>query len=260
MKIRLKSFLIITVFTTICLSFSACKNQTEDTQLLTFDKISTIGELAEDSKTEDDNLIYLTEYGEYEPYIILSNNYNDSVLLIRKNLSEEKIQYNTKAIFSTGDNYYAESNIDKYLNNEYIERYSTGLRQNILNTKISITDKETINRGNYQRNTEIIERKIFLLSAEEVGIRNSYLAKEGNQLSRFDNENKLYSSEPQWLRTPYLWDDTHAWILDNEYNFSENITGKHSFRPALTFSHDLKIKKVKHDNHDIYVLDVDNIK
>lgn len=260
MKIRLKSFLLITAFITVCLSFSACKNYTKDTKLLAPGKINTIGKLAEASKTKDDNLIYLIEHGEYEPYIILSNNYNNSVLLIRKNLSEEKIQYNTKAIFGTGGNYYAESNIDKYLNNEYIERYSTGLRQNILNTKIPITNKETINRSNYQRNTEIIERKIFLLSAEEVGIQNNFLAKEGSQLNWFDNENKLYSSEPQWLRTPYLWDDTHAWILDNEYNFSENITEKHSFRPALTLSRDLKIKKVKQDNCDIYVLDVDSTK
>lgn len=257
MKFGIKFSLSVIFFIILCLLLSACKIYTENTKSSTLNTINTIGELAEVSKNENDNLIYIMEYKKYEPYIILAYNYNDLVLVWRKNLSEEKIQYNKESIFGTGGNYYAESNIDEYLNNEYIERYSTGFRQNISETKISIADKETINRGDYRRSTEVIERKVFLLSAEEVGIRNSYLAKEGSQLSWFRDESRLYSSYPQWLRSAYLWDDTHAWILDKEYNYSENITEKLNFKPALALSRDLRINKVKQDNGDIYILEAD---
>lgn len=257
MNLGIKFSLSIMFSIILCLLLSNCNIYTENTKSSTPNNINTIGELAEVSKTENNNSIYIMEYEKYEPYIILAYN-DDSVLVWRKNLSEEKIQYNTKAIFGTGGNYYAESNIDEYLNNEYIERYSTTLQQNISDTKISIAAKETINRGDYRRNTEVIERKIFLLSAEEVGIRNSYLAKEGSQLNWFKDKSKLYSSSPQWLRTAYLWDDTHAWILDKEYNYSENITKKLNFKPALTLSRDLKVKKVKQNNCDIYILEIDS--
>ena len=230
---------------------SACHIQKESTA--GFISPETIADLVPSLKS-DENVILITESGEYIPYTVLCSNYSGGVLICRQNLIDESIAYQSESIFGAGGSYYADSMIDQYLNHTFIKRYSPKLRSLMIDADIVITAKETITRGDYRRTTETIRRAVFLLSAEELGIKDGYLAREGNPIPWFETEQHRYSPSTQWLRSAYLWDDTHAWVLDGNYNYSENITKKHSCKPALVLPKNLAIEKMNDQGQTVYCL------
>lgn len=244
----------------ICLlvaGFSACNIQIESTtsskSTIDINSPEILVDLVSESKS-DESVIYITELGEYTPYTVLCSNYSGGVLVCRSDLIDEYVSYQSESIFGAGGSYYAESQIDEYLNNSFIKRYSPELRNLMINADIVIADKATITRGDYRRNTETVQRNVFLLSAEELGITNSYLAHEGKLIPWFKSQQHLYSPSPQWLRSAYLWDDTHAWVLDGDHNYSENITKKLSCKPAIVLPNNLEIEKTHYKQKDIYIL------
>ena len=194
------------------------------------------------SNVRSSNRLYLKEDGEYIPYLVFDYYQPNSVLLLRENILSQKFQYATAAIFGTGVSYYANSIIDNYLNQDFINSLSESVQDQIALTDLIITSEDTVLRGDARRNTETIKRKIFLLSATEYGQRSNMLTKEGKKISGL--ENFITSDlDREWLRSSSLWDDVHAWALSDEVIGTENVTSFYGIRPAFVVKSDLVIEK-----------------
>lgn len=143
--------------------------------------------------------VYILEKNEYSPYIVVSNNYNGNTLLLRKEVLENSKRFNSYSSLYEG------SEIDDYLNGEFLSRlgdYSAIIKK----TAIEVTKDSSI--GCSGQETYFIERKVFLLSYYEVcSDKNSNAAKEGAHLNFFrKDENRIALKSGQthswWLRTP----------------------------------------------------------
>ena len=73
-----------------------------------------ISDLAYSSRNQENCIVYLQENGEYVPFIVVTDDYNGNVLLVRKEVLPEPRRINE--YFS----YYEGSEIDHYLNEEYL--------------------------------------------------------------------------------------------------------------------------------------------
>ena len=194
-------------------------------------KYTTVRSLAY-SKMNLNNQIYLKEDGRFVPYLVFKYYQPDTVLLLREQILEQKFQYAEDAIFGSGVSYYANGLIDSYLNQIFIDSLSERLKQNLVFVDLEITSEDTVLRGDNRRNTETIQRKIFLLSATEHGERSSMLTEEGKKIEGL--EFYLTSDmDKEWLRSSSLWDDVHAWALSDEFTGTENVTETLGIRPAF---------------------------
>ena len=171
-------------------------------------EITEAGQLADDSLTPDERILYLPEVDCLIPYYILSADYNDSTLLLRRDILD--VDYP----FSREDNgYYAESPIDSFLNSDFLNLFSEPLLGIIQDTPIDICCKFPDTD-----HTEQITRKIFLLSASEVNIHMNIVQDEGKPVDFFKNpENHLAFRDEQpagwWLRSTYIMDRGLAWHI-----------------------------------------------
>jgi hypothetical protein len=198
--------------------------------------------------------VYLKENGEYEPYLVLSKNYNSegNVLLLRKYLLDEPRIYNENERFAA---YYENSKVDNFLNGEFL--YSLGeLRENIKTSNLEITDESSV--GSAGDETTTIPRKVFLLSHEEMVAGSSGMAaKEGKKLLYFMGfhtyiaTKKSGEAEIYWLRTPYTEHDTTVWeVRENGllgyaplWDWSTQSLYTYNIRPAFCLAKDTKLER-----------------
>lgn len=150
------------------------------------DSASTVGDLAY-NKTGSEGLVYIMEDGEYAPYIVLTDNYNGNALLLRKNV-DENYKYNNNNV--KYQSFYADSEIDKYLENTVYESYDDTVKNIIRETSLDVATTRAIEEHLTQ--TGSINRKVFLLSMYEYGgDPNGFAAREGTPLEYFsDNESR----------------------------------------------------------------------
>ena len=202
------------------------------------------------------NIIYILENEQYAPYLVFPSNYDRNLLLLRYELTDESIAYNDTNVFNAEGNYYPDSNIDKHLNEIFIARFTPALQDTMEISNVEITALETINRESYLRKTEYISRKIFLLSATEVGIKNGMTAVEGQKVKGLEN---FSTEDSQWLRTAYLWDDVHAWSYSIESAGQEPVSSALRLRPAFVLSPELAITTRNDVDQDMpeFVLEID---
>lgn len=154
----------------------------------------------------DNTLVYIKEDDKYVPFIVLEFWDDSNCLLLRKYLLEEDQKYNVVGDYAS---YYGDSFIDKYLNEEYACLFSKEMQDIILMSRIEITAKASI--GSNENKTEYIERKFFLLSANEVNAFLPYVTlKEGSTISYFKeilNRVATYengNANNWYLRTPLV--------------------------------------------------------
>lgn len=200
-------YLTITFLIFCIIGFTSCSGTIDNKSIDYRTKLPTsISDISYDYNKSWGYHIYIEENGDYVPFIVLSSNYNGYCLLLREYLLDDLIEYNSPGEYGS---YYKNSNIDEYLNDVYYLKFSENIRNLILNSQIEITTKNAIDTHNNE--TEIISRKVFLLSANEVNATlGSICIKEGNILSYFKNiknrvalhENR--ESDSWMLRTPAL--------------------------------------------------------
>ena len=186
-----------------------------------------------------ENTVFILEDGIFVPYLVFEFD-SEQVLLLRKNLTQETVAYKDTNVFNMGGSYYPESDVDRFLNETYLNKYSDQLKSEMIEATIEVTSLETISVDRSIVQTEYISRKIFLLSATELGIRNAMAAKEGYKI---DGLSENIASGSQWLRTAYLWDDVHAWAYSEQSYGGESVSSKLSVRPAFILSANLSIVK-----------------
>lgn len=225
---------------------------------------NTLEDIAYDNTEKYGYTVYILENNEYIPYLVLTKDYYGDCLLIRKHCLDSPMRFNN---YNTNTpSYYENSEVDKFLNDNYINCFSTEFKNLIANTKIEITDDSSI--GKCGDKIKKIERKIFLLSLNEVGISTGriFLA-EGEDIKFFkNNEHRIASTRDgpscQWhLRTPDTWDNevTTSVNEDGIYD-SEGIltiagyTEKY-VRPAFCLPRDTKIEQKNIDNYICYVIE-----
>lgn len=195
----LRPFLIITLI--LCLSSCGVTKSNENK-----DEMSpkTLEDIAYSPNTTYDYRVYMSEDGEYVPYLVLSNNYNGNCLLLREYLLDDDHIYNSVAEKAA---YYENSTIDCYLNEVFIKTLPDNIREKMVESTIEITDKNSLGVGGTDILT--IKRNVFLLSFTEVNAGYSRTnLKEGTALDYFSDKNTriaLYqdgTAGSWWLRTP----------------------------------------------------------
>lgn len=221
----------------------------------------TLKDLAYD-QGETCNTIYLEEDGVYKPYLVLSSDDQEKVLLLRKFVLDKEQSFNDYF------GYYKDSKMDMFLNQEFLSCFDEKLQEQMETSKISITTMESLSVCG--STTEEIERKVFLLSLTQLDIRDvSFAAVEGTPLSYFKNEvNRLATKEDGtpsgwWLRSSYTVYVSTACAVSSDNKIAgvaaESTSG---VRPAFCLCGDLNItnKEGILDGENVYVLENNDIK
>ncbi len=172
---------------------------------------------------------------------------DDKVLLLRKLLLPDVHRFNENKKFGA---YYATSEIDAFLNTDYINRLSSLTQANIVSSKIEITSIESLSSTGDQKET--IERKVFLLSYHELGLPElAIVVKEGETIAFFNSkESRIAYLEGEnvacgwWTRTPDCWYDS----VVMSYNYSGTVGGAgiendNGVRPAFYLKADMPLQR-----------------
>ena len=155
--------------------------------------------------------------------------------------------YESRQWHSSNVNDYANSTIHKWLNNEFLNLIDANIRAQIRQAKIPYRPGSgtsmSVNSG-----ANGLSAKIFLLSNIEVGGQTdwSYMPHDGARLAYFEygtgtsanNKRLAYlngSAAYWWLRSPYTYDSSYAWLVNsngNSYN-TDYCSNSCGIRPAL---------------------------
>lgn len=206
-------------------------------------QIITIGSLAYTNHPSE-YTVFLLERNQYIPYLVLTDNYNSNgkTLLLRKDVLPQPLRINDYY------SYYNKSEIDFYLNSDYLSLLSNN-QFDIISTSLKISTKSSI--GSCGKETETIERKVFLLSCTELGLDDLInCGNEGEPLSFFSensrvalNGKKFYS---WWLRSPNTYFDSASYVIgSNNKVGTANSSDENGIRPAFCVDSYLKIQKSK---------------
>ena len=217
-------------------------------------------DLAFDHDGKEEYRIQIEEDGNLESYLVLTDDYNGNCLLLREYLLDEPMRYNHAKLYSA---YYEDSDIDSYLNGEFLERFSESFLDQIEDSTIVITAKESLGIGGELTTT--IRRKVFLLSFEEMGLRSRIRLPEGEALSYFSSlESRIAyykdgEADGWWARTPSTADhDVVGGINSLGGMGTSGVLGpppigpyKSGIRPAFCLKGDIPI--IKREEHYIFV-------
>lgn len=216
-------------------------------------------------------VVYIKENDEYVPYLVLTSDYDGNVLLLRENVLPEEMPYERSvhgrkngAYFDSWasdeyGSYYEESSIDEFLNTDFLDRFSPDMQAAIMDTRIEVTDKASYGK-NQVNATHMIERKVFLLSAVELGVNFSVgtsIVEEGASLKYFktflnkqNSERAAYKADgevcPYWTRTPNVWETTYNVIaigVEDELIDAFADQSDIGVRPAFCLSKDTVVQK-----------------
>jgi hypothetical protein len=223
----------------------------------------TIEDIAHNAKNSTRCTIYLIENDEYTPYLVLSDGYNGNCLLLREFLLDDPMRFNPNGLYSA---YYENSEIDEYLNHNFINGLSNAISKKLIKSEVIITAKDSL--GVCGTNTIIIERDVFLLSYSELGgIKSSTNIEEGKRLLYFNNNEsriaKYRSGEigSWWLRTPNTWYDNVACGVSGDGVVGIGGVGGagedyiNGIRPAFCIPKDTLIQEAEINGEKVYVIE-----
>ena len=253
---------------------------------------TTLEEMAYD-KSGKKTFVYIRENGEYIPYQVMESDYGGNVLLFRKNVLPEKMPYRpspygeSTTALSGGwawhdyGSYYEESSIDEYLNTDFPKVFSSAVQEAIVTTTIEVTDMESYHQEHWAEATHSIERKVFLLSAVELGITfgvNYNITREGKTLKYFENTEpfklidsakpsirRAYAADgtawPYWTRTPWIKETYTVVAIGAQLEFN-SVTADATIgvRPAFCLEKDTAVRKSGSviEGKTVYILEFDD--
>lgn len=173
----------------------------------------------------------------------------DGAWLLRKDIAENR------AWGSGGSNVLESSDIHSYLNNTWINRYDTDIRNAIKQVKIPYRQNGG-SGGTDRKGANGLSCKIFLLSGKEVGWDSSdsqYFPNDGAKLSYFldgtgssANQKRVAtlngSATLWWLRSPHTFNTNRVWFVGSNGDYNGWGTGNScGVRPAFVLPSDFRI-------------------
>lgn len=199
-----------------------------------------IADIAAEKSFDNMKKVYILEAETYVPFLVLSDDYQDKVLLLREEVMDASRRFNDR------ESYYQDSEMDQYLSSDYYNLLEDSIKEKIEPMEIQIMDKQGI--GVAGEETEWITRKVFLLGYEEFGLMETgFTPLEGTTISCFgdaDTRVALNSNKPQtwWLRTSYTAQPNSVFVILNEGQIGLKIATEESgVRPAFCVSPDTEI-------------------
>jgi|GEM_PF-6152069 len=255
-------------------------------------------------RNQDDITVYIRENGEWEPFLVLEASYpgegNGGVLMLRKYLIQERrpwlAQENRRsALLGHGGKdfrYYPMTDIDAWLETEYLQMFSPSIQERFLSTNIEVWDGLSHSGDTGIRNvsvTEIVPRRVFLLSENETGkVRGgARRAVEGEPIAYFHSGSSWFHqnlvlerrmaiprheytgdrSLPRgggtgfhgyswWLRSVAWTEATGAIYTIKQDGFTMSLMFRSStfIRPAFTMPRDTVIELYEVDGRMVYVI------
>lgn len=162
--------------------------------------------------------------------------------------------YITRAWHSSNVNDYANSDIKKYLDNDFLNLIDANIRSQIKQVKIPYRPGSGTS-GTVSSGANGLSCKIFLLSDREVGYTqsnvNQYICNDGAKLSYFTDGNGTSEKIAKyngtatywWLRSPRLYYSTVAWYCGANGGASDDYrcTGACGVRPAFILPSTLSV-------------------
>ncbi len=214
----------------------------------------------------DNITVYILENDEYTPYLVITDNYNNSgnCLLLRHYLLDDSIEYSHYG--TPYPSYYDGSIVDNYLSNEFYSSLSEYTASVLRTSDIEITDKESI--GCFGDGTHKIQRNVFLLSYSEIDrIAMRAFPYEGKQIAFFNSDESriAYHSDGTadvwWLRTPDFARRSTATVVRSDGVIS--IVGLYSpgynfsccLRPAFCIDGSTALKTVEINGNEVFSIE-----
>jgi hypothetical protein len=243
-----KSFLIIfslinTLFLSSCTNSNEQINSTNITEGTT-----TISEIVENSSTSDIYTVYIKELTDYQPYLLLTDNYNDTglCLLLRKFVLDNLYVFNESTYPISK---YDGSVLDNFVSDDFIQVFDPDFIKRIQEVSIETINSEEI--GKVNPTTVQIKRKIFILSFTEVGMSNTTTeATEGYALPYFSQANSRIAYNDKgtpaswWTRTAHNWGGDQAIGVGTDGTVGNGATtSKNGVRPAFCLLPSTNIKE-----------------
>lgn len=195
------------------------------------------------------SIVKLKENGAAVNYIVVhqgkpSSIYDsscDGTWLLRQDIAENRV-------WDDGNvNKLESSDIHSYLNNTWINRYDTDIRNAIKQVKIPYRQNGG-SGGTDRTGANGLSCKIFLLSGYEVGFTtsvNQYFPVDGAKLAYFLSGNDSSAQQKRvaklngsatywWLRSPGTYNTFSVWVVDsNGYYSGWSANDSYGVRPAL---------------------------
>ncbi|MDD4510831.1 MAG: DUF6273 domain-containing protein [Oscillospiraceae bacterium] len=168
-------------------------------------------------------------------YVVRHNAYTSGrTLLLRRYIHSERQWH------SSNVNAYATCTLDAWFNGEYFNSLPADIRGQIAAVTIPYTP------GNGSTGLSSISRKVFAVSATELGHTHSYLNAEGTALANAATLKIATDSggtaKVQWTRSPNTSSTAHAWYANTVGSFgSGNCSSTSGARPAFTLPSTLSV-------------------
>lgn len=187
--------------------------------------------------------VTIKENGIAKDFIVMKHGYPDDgngrTLLLRSRLPDSARKWNTSE-----RNTYDGSDADIWLNGTYLNSIDSDIRDQIENVNIRYTI------GNKDNTVTDLSRKVFLLSATEVGAYgpDASANSEGALLSYFTDDNRRMAftdagvADDWWLRSPTRSNQYWAiYVTAYGTTYQINVTKSKYLRPAFTLPSNLNV-------------------
>ena len=201
------------------------------------------------SQVAVESIVKLNENGAAVNYVVVhqgrpSNSYDtscDGTWILRQDIAENRVWD------SGNSNVLESSDVHSYLNNTWINRYDTDIRNAIKQVKIPYRQNGG-SSGTDLNGANGLSCKIFLLSGREVGFTNNespHFPNDGAKLDYFISGNtfsaqkkriaKLNGSDARWwLRSPYTGNGVCVWSCGfGGHHYEWDVSDSYGVRPAL---------------------------
>ena len=182
------------------------------------------------------SIVKIKENGVAQEFSVVRHNAYAAgrTLLLRRYIHSER-QWHT-----FGVNAYASCALDAWFNNEYWGTLSADIRGQIAAVSIPYTP------GNGNNALSSLSRRVFAVSATELGQATTYLNAEGTALANAATLKIATSSggnaKAQWTRSPHTGSTNYAWYLNTSGNLEFNgCAGTYGVRPAFTLPSALSV-------------------
>ena len=147
------------------------------------------------------NIVKLNESGSPVEFYVAKHDYEAKLNGLGRTLLVRKDSCGQQVWNSAGTNYYGNSTIDTWLNNDYKNMLDSGIQTAIAQTSFQYTP------GGYDTAMTTLGRAVFLLSLTELGVTTQYNNAEGTELP----VSSMLKTRAQWTRTPYIGDTNYTW-------------------------------------------------